>query len=391
MSQKLIRCVLSCTLVFPSTLPGLAGEACCTPEYVSASGCPCDACPAPCVDFDPCGCEPFGTDPCEFDCEVVESCGDCPAKSAAPVVPPVVEPSQKPPIAAPAKTDELPTPETTTLPEKSADSTGEDDLPNAPIAVPVPSEGSLPAPQTDDTPQPGPAPAVATETVETETRDAEPAEADLLDTPTATDTESPLESDATTSEETSKTSELFVEPASQPVEPEQSEDPAETKVEESEPPVETTEEPSTEDNEIDDLFGPGTSEAESSEQPQSESPAEKNTEEPQVEQPAEEDENDPFSRLESPLGVDAPGGLASRTTRNWTKRSSADPYEARLKQVSVQGVTLVTPSGDSLFVPLAELADADLLFVRAQVRAQKLIRMQRAEVEQIAAAPGLEI
>jgi hypothetical protein len=85
------------------------------------------------------------------------------------------------------------------------------------------------------------------------------------------------------------------------------------------------------------------------------------------------DPNDPFSQQELPDELRAPGGLASHEFRNWSNREDDFRCGARLVGLAAYGVFLIQPSGEPVAMSFSQLSDADLSFVRAQVRAQRAV------------------
>ena len=312
---------------------------------------------------DSCGCAVEYTccEPVVVECE---SCGDCVSDiatledcgcSATDQTEPTAETSAEP---VPAETKQPEPTEvqkpTAALPQAETPaptlSESETELPPAPIAVPdnAPSAAA-------DTEElfPGPAPTDAVPAAEPATNPGANTEG-LFDEPAAPVEEPPAETEVTEAEETPPTEDLFVEP-SQPAADETEE--TETPTTEAETPEAETEEPAAESNPLDDLFGPST-------------PAEEPT--PQKEESEEPESTDPFGRLELPT-LDIAPSLAGSVFRSWSDFKANFRCEARLVRMTTTGVYLAKASGELVVIDLSQLSDADLNFVRDQIRAQRAL------------------
>jgi hypothetical protein len=116
-----------------------------------------------------------------------------------------------------------------------------------------------------------------------------------------------------------------------------------------------TEEPAAESNPLDNLFGPST-------------PAEEPA--PPKEESDEPENTDPFGQLELPT-LEVTASLAGSMPRPWTDLGTNFRCEARLVRMTSAGVFLEKASGELVELSFAELSDADLHFVREQVRAER--------------------
>jgi hypothetical protein len=345
---------------------GCATEcASCEPVVVESQ--PCDACSAT-VESSSCGCQ----------AETSESTTEPDATREETPKPQAAETKKPKTFATPV--EEKPT----EVPPAPALETPTTNLPAAPINVP--SEPAT-TPSTTEGIFPGPAPV---ESIQPQVPAAEtPTDSgSLFDEPapvaTPTDTTAPAVTTPAvedTTEESTVTEDLFVEP-SQPASEPNSSEPApteevpeigtETETETLE--SESTEEPATESDPLDDLFGPST--------PSTEPEPETKPEDEDTEKAA--DPFDPFSQQELPRELRAPGGLASSEFRNWSNRAASFSCDARLVRLTTDGVFLNQPSGEVVAMSFSQLSDADLSFVRAQVRAQRTMLARTAASVQLA-------
>lgn len=208
---------------------------------------------------------------------------------------------------------------------------------------------------------------------------------DLFDTPApAASTPAPAEAPA---EESPESMDLFDEPATND---EEEEEPA-AEVTQPEP---EQDKPGAEDAqpELDtsDLFGPPASDPDPQEAP----PADDATPEPEpseAEPSGEAEAYDPFEIQHIDLDQESrtlsePGGLRSKLDRTWADETASFQCEARLVKVSSKGVILRRVSGRELAVPFARLCQSDLLFVRQQMSAMRVIRAREAAAEKLAVA-----
>ncbi len=342
MLSAISRSFLGMLVVLQAVQPALASD-----WMIASDSCGCEleysCCEPWVVESEPCGCE-METHPSDV-CggETSQPASD---KTAEPVPAETQKPETfaTPPAETPVPTLEEPTTE----------------LPPAPIAVPQTPAMQTPAMQTPATELnteesnfeelfPGPAPEQQRVTPDSlfdepaaETEPAETAPAPFAETP----------ADETTSAETPTTEDMFAEPSQEAAES------TETPVTEEAVPESETEEPATESNPLDDLFSSPAVETEH--EPQTE---------PQPETESEETEelqyDDPFGQLEF---------------RDWSDRAENISYHARLVRLSTEGVFLAQSSGEIIAVPFSQLSDADLGFVREQVRAQRAL-LARASTE----------
>lgn len=355
MVRLFARLLLGVLVVLQSVGPALANDwmlvenscgcavvyACC--ESVTLEFEACSDCVTEVVSSEACGCS--GTQHTEPTME--KACESVPAETKKPES---ME-TEKPTEALPPTETPVPT-----LQESDTE------LPAA--QIPVPSD---PAPATSSTNELFPGPAVTPPAEEPATKPQRDTEG-LFDEPAAPVAEPRADAEVTETEEkeTQTTEDLFVEP-SQPTadETEETEAPTtetETPEAETKEPAAETEEPAAESNPLDELFGPSTP---------VEDPAPQK-EESQEEESVESESIDPFGRQELPT-LDVAPSLANSASRSWSDFRANFRCEARLVRVTTAGVFLAKESGERVEIAFAELSDADLNFVREQVRAQRAL------------------
>ena len=370
------RSLLSLLVVLQAVQPALA----CNCEVMIDDSCGCAMECASCEPVviesqacDACGAT-VGSSSCDCEAQTSETSTEPDAATEKPPKPQAAETNKPETFAPPA--EEKPT-EVTPAPALETPTTV---LPAPPINVP--SEPAT-TPSTTEV-FPGPAPVEST-----------PARDPAVDTPTdsgglfdepasvaaPTDLAPPaatIPAVEDTTQETSVTDDLFVEPSQPASEPDSSEPAPVEEVTETETETiesESTEEPATETDPLDELFGPSTPSTEP---------------EPETKPEAEDTEKavdpfDPFSQQELPSELRAPGGLASGEFRIWSNRAANFSCDARLVRLTTGGVFLTQPSGEFVAMSFSQLSDADISFVRAQVRAKRTVLARATAATQFAA------
>jgi hypothetical protein len=370
MLRSIGRLLLCLIIVLQTVQPAMACP--CQSEWVVAAE------PA-------CGCEATEViaDSCETCGEEVVSCDECETESQADKEPAEPQPAE----TKKTETEEPATTQQPVLPPSTNETTSED-LGPAPINVPsepavdTTTEPAAP-PTTTNELFPGPAATdpvtPPTSTPADTTPTPEPAPPSRVNTEGLFDEPAAEPADSTSTEETepstsTTTEELFVEP-SQPAPSDSNESTEEAATESTETDETTEEAPAS--NPLDELFSPSTPatepapEAAPADETETDTEAE-STEGEETEKPAS-DPFDPFSLNEFPAELRVPGGLASQDFRGWSDRANNFQVNARLVRMTAEGVFLADEAGEYVAMSFAQLSDADLSFVREQVRAQRIV------------------
>jgi hypothetical protein len=340
------------------------------------------ACPCAIV-HDSCGCA-AGCESCEPVVLENQPCGACGAEIDTPSCGCEAEPTEQKtedeaPKSLPAKTNK---PKTF---DPSAEKSVEEVIPPSETPVPTldtPVQGLAPAPinvpsLTEPAPAteeifPGPAPIEDAPVEESPATSGTNTEG-LFDEPAPIAEPSKSQSEAensptsdTMTEDSAVPADLFVEP-SRPAEDTTESSDAETQ-------SDSNQTPPAEDP-LDDLFAPPSPATDPAVEPESK---------PDQPDGEETDRYDPFSQQELPTELRVPGGLASHEFRNWSNRTASFHCDARLVRLTTDGVFLAEPSGGWVAMSFSQLSDADLSFVRAQIRAQRMVLANSNPATQIA-------
>jgi hypothetical protein len=389
MLRSIGRLLLSLSMVLQTIKPALACP-CQNVEVVAVE--PACGCEVETSVETGCGCEAAEViaDSCETCGEEVVSCDECGTEAQADE-----EKSAEP---QPAETKKTETEETAVTPQPvlppSTNETTSEDLGPAPINVPnAPAVGTATEPATAPTTTtnevfPGPAATdpvtPPTSTPADTTPTTEPTPPSRINTEGLFDEPAAKPADSTPTEDTESTTttteELFVEP-SQPAPSDSNESTEEATTESAETESEETAEETPASNPLDELFSPSTPAAEPApeaapaDETETDTEAE-STEGEETEKPAS-DPFDPFSQNELPVELRLPGGLASQDFRGWSDRANNFQVNARLVRMSAEGVFLADEAGEYVAMSFSQLSDADLSFIREQVRAQRVVLAQR--------------
>ncbi|WP_168205160.1 SHD1 domain-containing protein [Bythopirellula goksoeyrii] len=283
---------------------------------------------------------------CEFSEPIVETTHgsgekELPSSAEVPQTTAPVEPLAEPKVDSPAPAAEKPAPI----------------LPAAPIAVPQPEEPI--DPPTEEL-FPGPVPPADDAPLQVEPEKKSQID-ELFEEPSATNEPTPSNEPATPPQDS--TDALFVEPE-------------QASAEEALPEEESTEsEPSGESEDksdsFEDLFGP--TEEEPTPEPKTES-----EEKPAV------DPFDPSGQKALPSVLEGTKSIAVKDPRYWSDCTSQFSCLAHLVSMNAEFVVLEKEAGDRIAVPLTQLSDADLAFVKEQVRNLRMVLQKESLAEKLA-------
>ena len=395
----------------------------CVPRCIPRCSCgirlACEVCPTGSADQQISNCEINDSaivteSPCavEETISVDSTCQNCETETQLDFAPIVVDEYASEPVVepAPALTEwivpaeviESPVIESPVDPPVSQQITPPAMLPDPEVTAPevVAPEVTAPAESEGLITPPSPEPEASQPPAATDVGDRYSSSNDLFEPATPEEAPTPAPTPESTPAADPSTDDLFEEPIAPPVEKEDT-----PRVPEAQPQPQP---------EVEDLFGPlepteaadfteapGTSNPEAEveevkEIPETQVPApqEPATTEPVPTEPDPEDSekgSDPFGEdwttgVEDETSVlEEAGGLQSRTERTWTDNSASFQCEARLLRVTAKNVVLRQSTGTERIVPLARLANVDLLFIRKQITALRVVRARDAEAEKLLA------